>query len=292
MIKRFIVEHVKTDIFCFLNLATTGLIRLPEILTEHDIDVDRSKQIVEANRKIIKGIKIRAVQPLAEGLGIRAVEIAKKLATDLNIPLMVHLGEKRDRVPNDRMDDFSRATVSMLERGDILSHYLTWQAGGMILRDGTVYPELEAAQRRGVVLDSCHGLNNFSFTIARHALTKGFFPTVISTDMASPGLPVVQSLAVVMSKFLNMGLSLDQVIEMTTANPARALGEEEKRGSLKPGMNADIVVMELVKGDFLFRDGGGRESINGKILLEPRILFKEGKSMPAYSNYHIPPLFT
>ena len=190
------------------------------------------------------------------------------------------------------MDDFSRAAVSLLEKGDILSHYLTWEPGGMILRDGTVYPELEAAQKRGVVLDACNGMNHLSFSIARIAFAKGFIPAVISTDMATMGVLVLQSLPVVMSKFLNLGLSLDQVIEMTTLNPSKALGEEGKRGTLKPGVKADITVMELLEGDFLFSDGNGRESMRGKVLLEPRMVFKGGEAMPAYSRYHIPPLFT
>jgi dihydroorotase len=289
--RRFILEPAKTDIFCFLNLSTTGLIRMPEILAIRDIDVDSSKRVVEANRDVIKGIKIRAIQPLAEGLGLKGIEMAKKLATDLRMPIMVHLGETRDRTPGDKMDDFSRATVAMLDKGDILSHYLTWEPGGMILKDGTIYPELEGAQKRGVVLDSCNGLNHFSFSIARHAIAKGLIPTVISTDMSTIGLPVVQSLAVVMSKFLNMGLSVVQVIEMTTINSAKALGEEDKRGSLRPGMSADITVLELLQGDYLFGDGTGGESMHSKLLLEPRMVFKEGEPMPAYSRYHIPPLF-
>jgi predicted amidohydrolase len=79
---------------------------------------------------------------------------------------------------------------------------------------------------------------------------------------------------------------------MTTANPAKALGEEKKRGSLKTGMSADITVMELLKGDYLFSDGTGRERMNGELLLEPRMVFKAGEAMPAYSRYHIPPLFS
>ena len=94
-----------------------------------------------------------------------------------------------------------------------------------------------------------------------------------------------------MSKFLNMGLSVDQVIEMTTINPSKALGEEKRHGSLRPGMNANITVMELVQGEYIFGDGGGGESMHGKVLLEPRMVFKTGEVMPAYSRYHIPPLF-
>ena len=95
-----------------------------------------------------------------------------------------------------------------------------------------------------------------------------------------------------MSKFLNLGLNVVQVIEMTTVNPAKALGEEDKRGSLKPGMSADITVLELLQGDYLFGDGTGGEIMHGKLLLEPRMVFKAGEAMPAYSRYHFPPLFT
>jgi len=290
--RRYVIEPAKTDIFCFLHLANTGLITLPwndELWDEHDISIDYSKQVIEANRDIIKGIKIRAVQSLADGLGIKGVEIAKKLSNDVNLPLMMHIGIHRNHIPNDRMDDFSRAAVSLLEEGDILSHYLTWESGGLILKDGTVYPELEAAKKRGVILDSCHGLNHFSFAIARHAIAKGLIPTVISSDMVSIVLPVAQSLSVIMSKFISLGLTLDQVVEMATFNPARALGEENKRGGLKPGMIADITVMELQKGDYIFGDGGGGEIIHGEALLEPRMVFKAGEVMPAYSGYHIPP---
>ncbi len=290
--RRLVIQPAKTGIVCFLNLATSGLIKMPEIWSEHDIDIEQSRRVVEANRDLIKGIKVRAIQALAESLGIKGMEMAKKLATDLRMPLMVHIGETRPRLPKDSMDDFSRATVSLLEKGDILSHYLTWEPGGMILRDGTVYPELETAQKRGVVLDACNGMNHFSFTIGRLALAKGLIPAVISTDMATMGVLVLQSLPVVMSKFLNLGLSLDQVIEMTTLNPAKALGEEGRCGTLRPGVNADITVMELVEGDYLFSDGNGRESMMGKVLLEPRMVFKGGEAMPAYSRYHIPPLFT
>ena len=189
------------------------------------------------------------------------------------------------------MDDFSRAAVALLEKGDILSHYLTWEPGGMILKDGTVYPELNAAHKRGVFLDCCHGLNHFSFAIARHAVSVGLIPSIISTDMVSIVRSAAQSLTVVMSKFVNLGLTVEQVIEMTTINPARALGEEGRRGSLKPGMAADITVLELTKGDYCFVDGTGGERMQGDRLLEPRMVFKRGEPMPAYSGYHIPPVY-
>jgi dihydroorotase len=290
--RRLVVQPAQTEVICFLNLATAGLIAMPEIHTLHDIDPELSRKTVDANRNLIRGIKVRAIQPLAEGLGLKGIETAKKLAADLGLPLMMHIGETRERMEKDRMDDFSRSAVSLLEKGDILSHFLTWEPGGMILPEGTVYPELEAARKRGVYLDSCHGMNHFSFTVARHALARGFIPHIISTDLSANNSSVTQSLPVIMSKFLNLGLSLDQVIEMTTVNPARAVGEEGRHGSLKMGMPADITILETVKGDFLFSDGKGCGSLHGTLLLEPRMVFQSGEMRPAYSRYHLPPIFS
>lgn len=290
--RRLVAEPARTDIFIFLNLASTGLATIPEIWDQHDINPEFTRRIAESNRDLVKGIKIRAIQPLAEGLGIKAVEIARKLALDLKLPLMLHIGESRNRVASDIMDDFSRASVRLLKKGDILSHFLTWEAGGMFPPDGSVYQELRQAGDRGVILDSCHGMSHFSFAVARQALQQGFLPTVISTDLGVRNMPIVQSLMVTMSKFLNLGLTIDQVIEMTTSNPAKALGEESRHGSLKTGMSADITVLEIVEGDYLFSDGKGGGSMKGKLLLEPRLVLKNGAVRPCRSHYSIPPVYT
>ena len=289
--RSLVVEKAKTDILCFLNLASTGLATLPEIWSEKDIDIPRLVDVVASNREVIRGIKLRCVQALEESMGIKAVKMAKKIATDHRLPLMIHIGETRKRTEDHKMDDFSRAAVSLMERGDILSHYLTWEPGGLILKDGTIYPELIDAQKRGVLLDSCHGLNHFSFAIARHALDMGMIPDVVSTDLATVSQPAAQSLVVAMSKFLNLGVSLDRVIKMATIHPARALGEDGRRGSLKAGMPADITLMKLERGNFIFSDGTGGERIIGELLLEPTGVFKKGRFYPAFSGYHIPPIY-
>jgi dihydroorotase len=289
--RSLIVEKARTDILCFLNLASTGLATLPEIWSEKDLDLPRMADMVASNRELIRGIKLRCVEALEGSVGIKAVEIAKKIAVDHRLPLMIHIGETRKRTDDPKMDNFSRAAVSLMERGDILSHYLTWEPGGLILKDGTVYPELLDARKRGVLLDSCHGLNHFSFAIARHALNVGMIPDVVSTDLATTSLPAAQSLVIAMSKFLNLGLSLDQVIKMATINPAKALGEDGKRGSLKPGMLADLTILKLERGNFIFSDGTGGTRISGEVLLEPTGVFKEGKFYPAFSGYHIPPVY-
>ena len=108
-------------------------------------------------------------------------------------------------------------------------------------------------------------------------------PSLISTDMAPCDNLEVQSLAVTMSKFIYLGLELDQVIAMTTINPARALKEEDRRGSLTPGMPADITVIEARKGDYSFRDAR-RGDHAGEVLLGPTMVFKTGRMTPACSG--------
>lgn len=293
LFRQLILQKTITDVFCFLNLANFGLVMIKwdsEIWDEHDINVEFSKKVIEGNRDTIKGIKIRIVPSLVGGMGVKAVEIAKRLSSEVKLPLMMHIGN-HERSPQDGLDDLSRTAVSLMEKGDILSHYLTWESGGLILRNGTIYPELESAQRRGVILDACTGLSHFSFSNARHAFANGLIPTVISTDMCEPALPAAQSMAVTMSKFLDLGLSIDQIIAMTTINPAKAIAEDDRRGGLRENMPADITVMELKKGNFIFGDGRGGEILHSEHLLEPIITIKAGKLFPAYSGYHMPPVF-
>lgn len=283
------IRHSVTDMFCFLNFAVAGLAGFPqpEICQENDINPALTRQVVEENRAFIKGIKLRVIAPMAESMGMKVVEAAKQLASDLHLPLVLHIGEGRQRRPGDTIDDFVRQTVKLLESGDVLSHFLTWEAGGVISSEGFVSEELLKAQKRGVVLDACMGASHFSFSIARHAVAQGVLPTVISTDMNAANMQVVQSLPVAMSKLLNLGIPLEQVVAMTTANPARVLGEDACRGTMKPGMAADITILEVVKGEFLFSDGKGGDTLEGDRLIEPRLVIKNGRETPVMSRYQL-----
>ena len=285
--KRYLINPSATNTFCFLNIGKAGLACMPEIRGYYDIDLDSTKRLIEENRDIIRGIKVRGIQAVAETVGVKAVETAKELATELGLPTMIHIGEARERTANDSMDSFTREAIKLLDQGDIISHILTRLPGGLIHPDGSIAQELWDARKRGVILDACHGLWHFSFEIARQALKQGLLPTVISTDLADPNATVVQSLLVTMSKFLNLGLTIDQVVEMTTVKSAIAIGEPN-RGTLRLGSIADISVLELVQGDFIFSDGRAGNRLRGKILLEPRLVIKSGKEMPCCSRYCVP----
>lgn len=272
-----IISQAQTNVFCFLHICPTGLAALDEIRTWQDISTDDTLKTAMENRDVVKGIKIRVTNSLAENLGIEAIRVAKKVAVQAGMPLMVHVGNLKPRLPEDVMDAFTRELLPILEKGDILLHIFTWSAGGVIKPDGSVLPEFRKAIEKGVIVDSAHGLYHFSFPIAKLGLAQDILPTTISTDLSTMSAEcAVLSLPVTMSKFLALGLSLEQVIEMTTINPARVLGEEHRRGTLKVGMPADISVLELTEGDFSFSDGKGGNTLAGKLLLTPYLTLKCG----------------
>ena len=286
--RRYVVPQVKTDVLCFLAVIPTGQAILPDVWGWYDVNPEETIKVIELNRDIIKGIKIRAIGGLIENQGIKAVKLAKKIATDAGLPLRVHTGID-DQVPAmNKVETFTAELLSLLEEGDIISHIYTHLPGGVIRPDGTVVPELWEAIKRGVVLDVGHAIFMFSFDIAKKGLEKGILPTTLSTDFSGYNLdsPVVLSLAVTMSKFMALGLSLEQVLEMTTINAARVLNENERRGTLKVGMPADLTIAELVEGDFTFYDRREKNTIlKGKQLFEPNMTIKSGVVMEAESRY-------
>jgi dihydroorotase len=168
-----------------------------------------------------------------------------------------------------------------MEAGDIIAHVYSSNQGGVLLPDGTISPELKAAHERGVILDPANGRSNFSFAVARKCMAEGILPTVIGTDLNHRCLKDrTYSLPVNMSRFMALGLDLNQVVAMTTINVARAIHEEDKVGSLKPGMAADISILELQSGAWTLIDTPG-ESIKIDKLLMPITAMKGGKAIPA-----------
>ena len=280
-------RRVKTDMTFFLNIATSGLIHPPEIQTIQDIDIKLLKATVEKNRSIIKGLKLRLLEPLSK-VQPDVVQLALETAEESKLPLMVHIGDFRERTEGDPLDAFTRRAIQRLRKGDIISHFMTWRPGGMVLPNGTVFPELKEARDRGVVLDCSHGKNNFSLKVAETLLAIGLKPDIITTDLSSIGAPYVQSLLVTMSKFISLGMPLYEVIAAVTCNPAKAIGVDGEWGSLKPGRAADITVLEDVEGTFTVFDGAARNTRRGSHLLEPRLVLQKGVPLPCRSFYHLP----
>ncbi len=290
--KASILPEARTDVFCFLHLCPTGQAVSPEIAWE-TVDVGRTLGLIAAERDVIRGVKIRANGPAVVEPKLELLRTAKRVSSEANVPLMVHIGlNSEETVSDDAISAFNRDVVALLGPGDILTHVYSARRGRLMLEDRALMAELREAAGRGVVMDAAPAKSHFSFENARRALGEGLAPTTISTDITKTNYrgPALFSLPVVMSKFLALGLTLDDVVEKTTVAPARVLGEENQRGSLRVGLLADLTVFELLEGRHLFADGIAGGTLEGDRLLEPRMTIKAGEQFAAGSRFrdHVP----
>jgi dihydroorotase len=170
---------------------------------------------------------------------------------------------------------FQDLVLKHLRPGDIYTHtYLG--AVPMIDPEGKVLPYLFEAKKRGVIFDVGHGEGSFQWRQAVPAVRQGFLSDSISTDLHVGSMNAgMKDMLNVMSKFLNLGMSIDDVILRSTWNPAREIHHEEL-GHLTVGAGADITVLRLVKGDFGFLDSGGRR-MNGNQKLVAELTIHDGR---------------
>ena len=270
---RHIIPNNATEIIPFLHICRTGLATTPDIFSPASIDLDRTIQVVEQNRHTIFGIKARMVSPALEIMGMEMPRMAKRAAVESGVKLMVHIGDTEKRYD----EKVIHQLLPILEEGDIVTHLFTANPGGVIDSAGKLAPEAKEAQERGVWLDTAHGRMNFSFDVGQRVLDQGLMPHCISTDLTLPGRQLtVHSMTEMMTRFLAMEFTLEQVVEMSSSNPAKALGLEDRIGSLAPGHQADISVLDIAEGDWVVYDvvGGTRKTEKA---LVPVLTVKRGE---------------
>ena len=269
---RHIIPRCHTEIIPFMHICQTGLATNPDIIAESSIDLEGTLKAVDKYKGLVRGIKARMVSPALEIFGMEMPRLAKRAAKESGIKLMVHIGDTEKRYdPN-----VIRELLPILEEGDILTHYFTANPGGVLDANGRLVPEAREAADRGVWFDTAHGRMNFSFDVGRRVVDQGLLPHCISTDLTVQGrVRTVHSMTEMMVRFLAIGFTLDQVVTMCTSNPARAIGEEDRLGSLAVGRQADISVLEIKEGDWVVYDVLGASLRVDKAIV-PALTVKKG----------------
>ena len=270
---RHILPACHTEVIPFLHICQTGLATMPDIIAESSINLDDTLKTCVQYKGLIQGIKARMVSPALEIMGMEMPKLAKRAARESGIPLMVHIGDTEKRYD----PAVIRSLLPILEKGDILTHFFTANPGGVLDANGKLVPEAREAAERGVWLDTAHGRMNFSFDVGRRCIDQGLLPHCISTDLTVPGrVHTVHSMAEIMTRFLGLGFTLPQVVTMSTANPAKAIGAEGRLGTLAVGRQADISVLELRDGDWVVKDVVGASLRVAKAFV-PFVTVKRGR---------------
>jgi dihydroorotase len=270
---RHILPNCQTEIIPFLHICQTGLATSPDIIAESSIDLEGTLRVADQYKGLICGIKARMVSPALEILGMEMPRLAKRAARESGIKLMVHIGDTEKRYD----PTVIRSLLPLLDDGDILTHYFTANPCGVLDANGKLVPEAREAAARGVWLDTAHGRMNFSFDVGRRVIEQGLLPHCISTDLTVPGrINTVHSMTEIMTRFLGLGFTLDQVVTMSTSNPAQAIGQAHRLGSLMVGRQADISVLHINEGDWVVYDVLGT-SLRVKQAVVPILTVKRGQ---------------
>lgn len=249
--RRHVIEPARARILAFLNISAPGLTKLDGPCHEEirDMDVDLVCETAAANSDLIKGVKVLASGPKVGKSGLLPVQLAREAGEAAGLPVMCHIG-----LPPPGL----LAVLPVMRSGDIITHTYKGRAGCLVVAGDKVRPEAWEARERGVLFDVGHGYGSFSWRVARAALEQGFPPDSISTDLHVRSLDsCAYSMPSVMSKFMHLGMSLEDVIRLSTDGPAGLLGMEGEIGTLKPGACADVAVLEIEDGAFPIEDCEG-----------------------------------
>jgi dihydroorotase len=273
-LRKYVIDVSQTRIRALLNISVVGQSTLSpdnmhgELLNLNYANPGLAVRTIERHRDLILGIKIRLSRNIAAENDLRALQLAREAAEAVKLPMMVHIGDTHTPLKD---------LLPVLRAGDVITHCFHGREGGILDQKGRVLPEVLTAVGRGVHLDVGHGAGSFAFDVAERAIKQGLLPGTISSDLHQFNIhgPVFD-LATTLSKFLHLGLTLEQVIARVTTHPAQTFGFAEGLGTLKEGAEADVSVFSLQEGDFRFTDSMGHQRV-GHQKLSPVATIKSGR---------------
>lgn len=265
----------KMDLKFFINLSGGGF-AVHGFPDQMNIDEtsgraqEKIRRLFDLYRNELAGLKLRVSRASMKDAGERPVEAALRIADEVGAKLMLHVSDTP--IPLNRL-------ASMVRPGDILTHCFNDRGLTILDKDGQVMPEIWAARKRGVLFDIGNARAHFGFATGLKALQQGFLPDTISTDTTSLGAynkPTMFSLPWILSKFVAMGMSVEQVISCVTKNAASAVDFGPDAGALTVGGRADVAVVRVLEKDVLFEDHRGTQLIGSK-LIKPVATVKGGE---------------
>jgi len=268
--KKQTIDRSRTRILAFLNIVGTGMHGRYEEQDVTDMNPEMAAyMITRLYPDILVGVKSAHYW----GPDFTQVNQAVKAGTIANVPVMVDLGE------HDPPLSIEELFMKRLRPGDIWTHTYANAPGARevpVDENGKVKPFVFEAQKRGIIFDVGHGGGAFHFAQAVPSIQQGFVADVISSDLHTGSMNGgMKDMANLMSKFMAMGLSLQDVIMRSTWNPAKVINRPEL-GNLSVGSEADVAVFNLRKGDFGFTDVRARK-LKGTQRLETELTIRAGR---------------
>jgi dihydroorotase len=243
--KSRVIDKALTRVLALLNISGAGMgTGKEDELSE--LDPAAAAKTAIANRGVIVGFKSAHFA----GPGWESIDAAVKAGKEADMPVMVDFGYLN------KTRSLSTLLLDKLRAGDIYTHCYSGHREEL-LADGKVNPAMTTGRKRGIIFDVGFGAGSFYWYVAVPALEQGFPPDSISTDLHSGSMNGgMKTMATAMSAVLNLGSPLDQIIAMSTWNPAKEIKRTDL-GHLDVGAEADVVALRIDKGKFGFVDSAG-----------------------------------
>ena len=259
-----VIDRAQTRVFAFVNIVGNGMSPSGED-DNAEMQSTQAAAIARKHKDVVVGFKTAHYA----GEGWPSVDGALAAAKAVDMPIMVDFGFLTlNRNLRTLLGDKMRA-------GDIYTHCYSGHRGELG-EDGKVNAAFVTGRKRGVIFDVGHGGGSFYWNIAEPITKQGFWPDSISTDLHTGSMNAgMKDMANVMSKILNLGAPLEEVIKMSTWNPAKQIKHPEL-GNLDEGAEADIAVLKLEQGKFGFIDSAGA-SLTGTRKLTAELTLRAGK---------------
>jgi dihydroorotase len=267
--RRHVIDVSAVRILAYLHVSFAGIYAYSRTVMVGESEELRlmapaeAVQVAEENRDVIVGIKVRVGRNSSGTSGTAPLDVALQAANEAGLPLMCHI----DFPPPSYEDVLER-----LRPGDVLTHAFRPFPNAPVNPQGKVKEAVLRARQRGVLFDIGHGKGSFAFKTARGMLANGFYPDTISSDVHAlcingPAFDQVTTL----SKFLCLGMPLNDVIAATTLNAAMALKRPEL-GSLKPSSIGDATILSVQQGKFDYVDAVGEHMVGDKRIVSEGVV--------------------
>jgi dihydroorotase len=268
--RQYVIKPSATRVYALVDIGARGtLLGLIGNYANLDwVNAQLTARAAETNKPDVVGIKVRLSKEITGSNDLEILKRALEASRISHLPLMVHVGDSFSTLPE---------ILVQMRKGDVLTHCYTGRPHGPLDANGKIIPEILDCRQRGVLFDVGDGGPHLDLDVAEKCLQQNFLPDTIGTDLG--GLSYngpVYDLVTELSKFLLLGLNVDQVIERVTVRPTRMFDFGAELGSLKPGAVADITILEVREGSFLFTDSTGKKR-TGRQKLQSAAAIRAGK---------------
>ncbi len=268
-----VIEPCPVRIIAYLNISFAGIYGFSKNVMVGESGDQRLLSPVDAlavadkNRDVLAGIKVRVGRHASGDAGMVPLEMAREVAEQLRMPMMVHL---------DHPPPTLQQVLERLRPGDVLTHCFRPFPNAPVGPDDRPHPFVLAARERGVLFDIGHGMGSLSFDVARKMLAAGFPPDTISSDVHTLCVDgPAFDLTTTMSKFLCLGMPLDEVIARATVHAAKALRRPDL-GTLAIGSAGDASIVSVDDGTFDYVDSTGAHIV-GRQYIAPHGIIVNGR---------------